>query len=60
MRTGQAVARLFAAAGFGAAWTIWGPGTALVLAAGAMGAALSVAWAVLPASMDAPLTERSA
>ncbi|MFF8846921.1 MFS transporter [Streptomyces sp. NPDC015127] len=58
LQTGQAVARLCAAAGFGAAWTVWGPGTALVLAAAAMGAALAVAWAVLPRT-DAVPGERS-
>ncbi|MET9424783.1 MFS transporter [Streptomyces sp. NPDC006540] len=48
LQTGQAVARLIAAAGFGAAWTLWGPRPALAVAAAAMLTALVLARAVLP------------
>lgn len=48
LQTGQAVARLVAAAGFGAAWTFWGPRPALVAAAFALAVALAGAWAHLP------------
>ncbi|MGW6685345.1 MFS transporter [Streptomyces sp. NPDC054961] len=48
LQTGQAVARLLAAAGFGAAWTAWGPGTALGTATAVLLAALAGAWALLP------------
>ncbi|WP_158685197.1 MFS transporter, partial [Streptomyces pristinaespiralis] len=48
LQTGQAVARLIAAAGFGAAWTLWGPRPALAAAATAMLTALVLARAVLP------------
>ncbi|GGT35470.1 MFS transporter [Streptomyces kurssanovii] len=48
LQTGQAVARLIAAAGFGAAWTWWGPRPALAAAAAAMLTALVLARAVLP------------
>ncbi|MGN9792882.1 MFS transporter [Streptomyces sp. OZ13] len=48
LQTGQAVARLIAAAGFGAAWTLWGPRPALAVAAAAMLTALVLARAALP------------
>nr|WSX48148.1 MFS transporter [Streptomyces sp. NBC_00974] len=48
LQTGQAVARLLAAAGFGAAWTAWGPGTALGAATAVLLAALAGGWALLP------------
>ncbi|MEU8530763.1 MFS transporter, partial [Streptomyces sp. NPDC048629] len=48
VQTVQALARLGAATGFGAAWTLWGPGTALVLALGALAAAVGCAWRLLP------------
>jgi MFS family permease len=48
LQTGQAVARLIAAAGFGAAWTLWGPRPALAAAVTAMLTALVLARAVLP------------
>ncbi|MFF2751888.1 MFS transporter [Kitasatospora sp. NPDC058048] len=48
LQTGQALARLVGAAGFGAAWTWWGPRPALVAAALALAAALTAAWRILP------------
>ncbi|MEV5980282.1 MFS transporter [Streptomyces sp. NPDC052114] len=48
LQTGQALARLVAAAGFGAAWTLWGVGPALTCAAVALTAALAGAAALLP------------
>lgn len=48
LQTGQAVARMLAAAGFGAAWTVWGPNPALWAAATALLAALAGGWALLP------------
>lgn len=48
LQTGQAVARMLAAAGFGAAWTVWGPGHALWAAVAALLAALAGGWALLP------------
>ncbi|MFI8876461.1 MFS transporter [Streptomyces sp. NPDC055243] len=48
LQTGQALARLVAAAGFGAAWTLWGIGPALTCAALALTAALAGATALLP------------
>ncbi|MGW5865486.1 MFS transporter [Streptomyces sp. NPDC055239] len=48
LQTGQALARLVAAAGFGAAWTLWGIGPALTCAALALTAALAGAAALLP------------
>lgn len=47
LQTGQALARLLAAAGFGAAWTLWGVGTALTCAALALTGALAGAAALL-------------
>ncbi|MEU6758851.1 MFS transporter [Streptomyces sp. NPDC046685] len=49
LQTGQALARLLGAAGFGAAWTLWGPRPALAVAALALAGALAAAWHVLPA-----------
>ncbi|MEU9015508.1 MFS transporter [Streptomyces sp. NPDC048479] len=57
LQTGQAVARLVAAAGFGAAWTLWGSRPALVAAAVALAAALAAAWTVLPRNPLSPRTE---
>ncbi|MFD9353204.1 MFS transporter [Streptomyces sp. NPDC060031] len=57
LQTGQALARLLGAAGFGAAWTFWGQGPALWTAALALAGALAAAWRILPApppSLDAP------
>ncbi|MEU4799036.1 MFS transporter [Streptomyces sp. NPDC023327] len=48
LQTGQALARLAAAAGFGAAWTLWGVGPALTCAVVALGAALAGAAVLLP------------
>ncbi|MFE3648943.1 MFS transporter [Streptomyces sp. NPDC057579] len=47
LQTGQALCRLLAAAGFGAAWTLWGSGPALVTAALALAAALAAATVLL-------------
>ncbi|MFF8274650.1 MFS transporter [Streptomyces lateritius] len=61
VQTVQALARLFAATGFGAAWTLWGPSTALVLAAAGLSAALGGARFLLPEDPSAeghPSTER--
>lgn len=49
LQTGQALARLLGAAGFGAAWTFWGQGPALWTAALALAGALAAAWRILPA-----------
>ncbi|MET9659727.1 MFS transporter [Streptomyces sp. NPDC006510] len=48
LQTGQALARMLAAAGFGAAWTVWGPGPALWAAISALLVALVGGWALLP------------
>ncbi|MFH9419513.1 MFS transporter [Streptomyces sp. NPDC017529] len=48
LQTGQALSRLLAAAGFGAAWTLWGSRAALVAAAVVLAAALAGAAALLP------------
>ncbi|MFI8084982.1 MFS transporter [Kitasatospora sp. NPDC086009] len=48
LQTGQALARLVGAAGFGAAWTWWGPRPALAAAALALAAALVAARRILP------------
>ncbi|MED7952834.1 MFS transporter [Streptomyces sp. BE303] len=48
LQTGQALARLVGAAGFGAAWTWWGPRPALAVSALALAAALAAAWRILP------------
>ncbi|KOV35318.1 MFS transporter [Streptomyces sp. XY431] len=48
LQTGQALARLVGAAGFGAVWTWWGPRPALAAAALALAAALTAAWRILP------------
>ncbi|MFE2876130.1 MFS transporter [Streptomyces roseus] len=60
LQTGQALARLLGAAGFGAAWTFWGQGPALWAAALALAAALAAAWRVLPAPTTAPDTAQEA
>ncbi|MFF9075474.1 MFS transporter [Streptomyces sp. NPDC014735] len=48
LQTGQALARMLAAAGFGAAWTVWGPRPALWAAAVALLVALVGGRALLP------------
>ncbi|MFF1644070.1 MFS transporter [Streptomyces sp. NPDC058240] len=48
LQTGQALARMLAAAGFGAAWTLWGPGPALWAAVSALLVALAGGWVLLP------------
>ncbi|MFF9566140.1 MFS transporter [Streptomyces sp. NPDC014685] len=48
LQTGQALARMLAAAGFGAAWTLWGEGPALWTATAVLLAALAAGWALLP------------
>ncbi|MFE6847299.1 MFS transporter [Streptomyces sp. NPDC057686] len=53
LQTGQALARLLGAAGFGAAWTFWGQGPALSTAAIALAGALVVAWRIMPAPAPA-------
>ncbi|WKD31941.1 MFS transporter [Streptomyces xanthophaeus] len=50
LQTGQALARLLGAAGFGAAWTLWGPRPALWAAALALAGALAAASRILPAA----------
>ncbi|WP_030760644.1 MULTISPECIES: MFS transporter [unclassified Streptomyces] len=50
LQTGQALARLLGAAGFGAAWTLWGQRPALWAAALALAAALAAASRILPAA----------
>ncbi|WP_406187187.1 MFS transporter [Streptomyces sp. NBC_01006] len=54
LQTGQALARLLGAAGFGAAWTFWGQGPALWTAALGLAGALAAAWHILPASAPDP------
>ncbi|MCX5206348.1 MFS transporter [Streptomyces sp. NBC_00237] len=55
LQTGQALARLVGAAGFGAAWTFWGQGPALWVAGLALAGALVAAWRVLPPAPDVPV-----
>ncbi|MFF1777820.1 MFS transporter [Streptomyces virginiae] len=54
LQTGQALARLLGAAGFGAAWTLWGQRPALWAAALALAGALAAASRILPAAPAAP------
>ncbi|QEU95066.1 MFS transporter [Streptomyces kanamyceticus] len=54
LQTGQALARLVAAAGFGAAWTLWGVGPALTCACVALTAALAGAAVLLPRTERQP------
>ncbi|MCI3929928.1 MFS transporter [Streptomyces sp. AN091965] len=58
VQTGQALSRLVAAAGFGAAWTLWGIGTALTCAGLALTAAIAGAAALLPRAEDPHGTPR--
>ncbi|MGQ4385649.1 MFS transporter [Streptomyces sp. SAS_270] len=48
LQTGQVLSRMLAAAGFGAAWTVWGPSPALWAATAILLAALAGGWALLP------------
>ncbi|MFG2712893.1 MFS transporter [Streptomyces goshikiensis] len=48
LQSGQAVARMLAGVGFGAAWTVWGPDPALCAAMAALLAALAGGWTLLP------------
>ncbi|MEU3714160.1 MFS transporter [Streptomyces catenulae] len=48
LQTGQALCRLLAAAGFGAAWTLWGTRPALIAAVAALAVALLAAVLLLP------------
>ncbi|MGW2813237.1 MFS transporter [Streptomyces sp. NPDC001415] len=48
LQTAQALARLLGTAGFGAAWTVWGPRPALWAAAAALLVSLAAGWALLP------------
>lgn len=60
LQTGQALSRLLAAAGFGAAWTLWGVGAALTCAALALTAALAGAAVLLRSTEGAAPTGPSA
>ncbi|MFI1647159.1 MFS transporter [Streptomyces avidinii] len=53
LQTGQALARLVGAAGFGAAWTLWGSRPALWAAALALAGALAAASRIMPATVPA-------
>ncbi|HEY9372269.1 MFS transporter [Streptomyces sp.] len=59
VQTVQALARLVAATGFGAAWTVWGPGTALALALTALAAAVGCAGFLLPSSSSSSSSSSS-
>ncbi|GAA3396845.1 MFS transporter [Streptomyces roseoviridis] len=54
VQTAQALAKVAAATGFGAAWTLWGPTTALALAAAGLATALCCAVRLLPAGAAEP------
>ncbi|WP_079406444.1 MFS transporter [Streptomyces sp. 3211] len=54
LQTGQALARLLGAAGFGAAWTLWGARPALWAAALALAGALAAASRLMPVDAPAP------
>ncbi|MFE3196919.1 MFS transporter [Embleya sp. NPDC059237] len=54
VQTGQAGGRALGAAGFGAAWTLYGPHTAVLLAAAGLALALVAAVALLAAGTLAP------
>ncbi|MEV0116252.1 MFS transporter [Streptomyces sp. NPDC050844] len=60
LQTGQALARLVAAAGFGAAWTLWGVGPALTCAVLALTVALAGAALLLPRTGSLQNPERQA
>ncbi|MFG2888808.1 MFS transporter [Streptomyces sp. NPDC048248] len=54
LQTGQALCRLLAAAGFGAAWTLWDARPALIAAIVALASALTAAVVLLPRTERAP------
>ncbi|MEU9081814.1 MFS transporter [Streptomyces sp. NPDC048357] len=56
LQTGQALARLLGAAGFGAAWTLWGQRPALWAAALALAVALAAASRIMPTAPPAAPT----
>ncbi|MET8508306.1 MFS transporter [Streptomyces sp. NPDC004787] len=58
VQTAQALAKVAAATGFGAAWTLWGPRPALLLAIVALTAALLGAGRLLPREEPGPRTTR--
>ncbi|MFF9197993.1 MFS transporter [Streptomyces sp. NPDC014779] len=58
VQTAQALAKVAAATGFGAAWTLWGPRPALLLALAALTAALLGAGRLLPREEPGPRTTR--
>ncbi|MFF8602749.1 MFS transporter [Streptomyces sp. NPDC015232] len=58
VQTAQALAKVAAATGFGAAWTLWGPRPALLLALAALTAALLGASRLLPREEPGPRTPR--
>ncbi|MFF4182484.1 MFS transporter [Streptomyces sp. NPDC001691] len=58
LQTAQALTRLLGTAGFGAAWTVWGPRPALWVAAGALCLSLAGGWALLPGTPTPPDPER--
>ncbi|MFE0131586.1 MFS transporter [Streptomyces sp. NPDC059037] len=60
LQTGQALTRLVAAAGFGAAWTLWGIGPALTCAVLALTVALAGAALLLPRTGSLQNPERQA
>ncbi|GGU27099.1 MFS transporter [Streptomyces violascens] len=53
LQTAQALTRLLGTAGFGAAWTVWGPGQALWAATAALLVSLAGGWALLPGTPTA-------
>ncbi|MER7518744.1 MFS transporter [Streptomyces sp. NPDC126499] len=54
VQTAQALAKVAAATGFGAAWTLWGPTTALALAVAGLATALCCAVRLFPAGVAEP------
>ncbi|WP_330334225.1 MFS transporter [Streptomyces sp. NBC_00536] len=54
LQSGQALARMLAGVGFGAAWTVWGPEPALWAAIALLCAALAGARLLLPPAFPAP------
>ncbi|MFG2622579.1 MFS transporter [Streptomyces sp. NPDC048507] len=54
LQTGQALAKMLAGVGFGALWTVWGPGPALWAAVLLLCAALAGGWLLLPRTPSDP------